>query len=163
MDETLRGWLARTVISLVPVAVAPATIAFGNPPVEALGEGIAIFVYLLVVLSSENVVLFASQHDESSLVALTWQVMLIILSMVLWMFLVFVRVQARVSSSSLVIFLLGSLTGIAILVSFFILRTHRDVYGQDVALKIRTEGERLEKRVEGKPDEVSLGGKKIDL
>ncbi len=151
MDEMFRDWMARIIISLVPVIVALSSIVLGNPLLDAVGEGSATFAYLLVLLSSENVVLFAAQSEKSTTEPLMWQVMYVIFAMVLWMLLILVRVAARVNSLGQIPLNFIAVVGLCLALSAFVLRTHRRLYGLDTALRIELNKQRFEERVQGNP------------
>ncbi len=163
MDEMFRDWMARIIISLVPVIVALSSIVLGNPLLDAVGEGSATFAYLLVLLSSENVVLFAAQSEKSTTEPLMWQVMYVIFAMVLWMLLILVRVAARVNSLGQIPLNFIAVVGLCLALSAFVLRTHRRLYGLDTALRIELNKQRFEERVQGNPTQVTVGGDRIDL
>ncbi len=128
-SEALRAWTSRLIISLVPVIVSLVSIAIGNSWLDAAGEGSATFAYLLVLIGSENVVMSASEREEGSSEPVMWEVMLVILAMVLWMLLIFIRVQARVASLSEPPVSLYAVAIVSVILSFLVLRPHSRHYG----------------------------------
>jgi hypothetical protein len=135
----------------------------GNPLTDAVGEAAATFVYLLVLLSSENIVWFAWRGGGVSSEGVMYHVMLVILAMVLWMLLLPVRVQVRLDSSGSFPWIFYAIAIAAMVLSYFVLKNHRRFYDWDIEEKMRRDEERRRSKVEGRPTEVAIGGEKIEL
>jgi len=165
-SEALRAWTSRLIISLVPVIVSLVSIAIGNSWLDAAGEGSATFAYLLVLIGSENVVMSASEREEGSSEPVMWEVMLVILAMVLWMLLIFIRVQARVASLSEPPVSLYAVAIVSVILSFLVLKPHSRHYGHKFEYErlIKQNRHRQEEAVEGNPSKVRMtDGTEINL
>ncbi len=161
INETIRAWLSRIIISLVPVAFSIITVYLGNSLLHSVGEGFTTFAYFLVLLGSENVVLSAREREKGISEPIMWEVMLVILAMVFWMTLVFLRIQAEspLTGPPSSFFLVGGLT---LVLSAPVLFAHSKSYRQRIIddQKLKEEMDQEDRRqanqVEGDPKGIKL-------
>jgi hypothetical protein len=165
VEDPLKAWWSRIGISVVPVFVTLGTVVFGSSIPNALGEGFSTLLYLVVILSTEIVVSFPFQTEESTIGSRALDVLLLFVVSVIWVAFVYARALFE-SASSLQLLLAVLAIGVAsVYPSYEILKKHQENAAfWNVSKKIETNQETpVAQLTENKPTEATQDGKKINV
>jgi hypothetical protein len=162
MQDSLKVWWSRIGISSIPVFLTLATILFGNPVINALGEGYSTFLYLVVILSTEIVIVLPLQRDESP-GDRSLNVMLLLFVVVMWAAFVFTRVFLESPGGGLPLLVMFLLAIMSVFPAYFVAKKHHEnaAYLNVSGEVLRNEEASVTKLEESKPVEAIVGGEKI--
>ncbi len=165
MDYILKGWTIKLLYSLIPAGVSVVTAFFGNPVLQALGEGYSTFLYLVVLLSLEVVVLSVSQTEEVSSVDILSNAMPLLIVTIIWILFLWARVITANGPNGQVPWLLYGVSAVGIVSSYFIIRNHLEFTQlQNISRDVRRNEKKQIAKLEKKgPARVRIRGKSVDV
>ncbi len=158
-NRGLQAWLSRLGISLVPVFIVFVRILGGYDVLGTIATAVGTYAYLGVVVQSENLRFDFVDREEavepSDVVFI--EILRLLVALLLWIGLFMIAGWFRDPV------LLSVVAPVAIAFSALILRGNYTRYGIGYAAQLQEIEEKRQARIEARPDDVNLGGKKIDL
>lgn len=159
MNDSLMAWSVRFAYSLIPVCVAVGSMVFGNSILEAIGEGSSTYLYLAVIFAVEICIEYAFQADGASLGTRSLWILELMLATILWIIVVFTRINAANAPSGQVPWSFIATTSVGVLLSYFVIRTHRR-FSKDVSQQIsKNQAMQIDQLEKKKPTKGKVGGK----
>ncbi len=163
MESRFAPWISRLLIALIPVLVTLITISLGTDWIETSISALGIFVYLGVIVASENIVLHQvlkenEPRDTVNVISLQQMVALLV-----WigLFLLVVEGLHPILLAFLFIFAIGW--------TLWIFHNHYGLYRLEVQRTLDIEQQIKEnltqqrQRVVANPEAVTLGDREVDL